>query len=55
VCVFEVVTARLDGKTDSHLATLPSLRLTDVGIDDALVGDNDRMLTSLDFHGRRLP
>jgi ATP-dependent Lon protease len=45
VRVIDIVTARLDAKTDSYLATLPSLRLTDVRIDDALVRDNERMLT----------
>jgi ATP-dependent Lon protease len=45
VRVIDIVTARLDAKTDSYLATLPSLRLTDVSIDDALVRENERMLT----------
>ena len=45
VRVIDIVTARLDAKSDSYLATLPSLRLTDVRIDDALVRDNERMLT----------
>jgi ATP-dependent Lon protease len=45
VRVIDIVTARLDAKTDSYLATLPSLRLTDVRIDAALVRDNERMLT----------
>ncbi len=45
VRVIDIVTARLDAKTDSYLATLPSLRLNDVRIDDALVSDNERMLT----------
>jgi ATP-dependent Lon protease len=45
VRVIDIVTARLDAKTDSYLATLPSLRLTDVAIDDALVRENERMLT----------
>jgi ATP-dependent Lon protease len=45
VRVIDIVTARLDAKSDSYLASLPSLRLTDVRIDDALVRDNERMLT----------
>ena len=45
VRVIDIVTARLDAKTDSYLATLPSLRLNDVRIDGALVSDNERMLT----------
>jgi ATP-dependent Lon protease len=45
VRVIDIVTARLDAKTDSYLATLPSLRLTDVRIGDKIVKDHDRMLT----------
>lgn len=45
VRVIDIVTARLDSKTDSYLATLPSLRLTDVRIDDKLVQTHERMLT----------
>src|SRR3954452_5694143 len=45
VKVIDIITARLDAKTDSYLATLPSLRLTDVRIDDHLVRDHERMLT----------
>jgi ATP-dependent Lon protease len=45
VRVIDIVTARLDAKSDSYLATLPSLRLTDVGIADELVRENERMLT----------
>jgi ATP-dependent Lon protease len=45
VRVIDLLTARLDAKTDSYLATLPSLRLTDVRIADALVAAHERMLT----------
>jgi ATP-dependent Lon protease len=43
--VIDIVTARLDAKSDSYLATLPSLRLPDVRIADELVRENERMLT----------
>ncbi len=43
--IIDIVKARLDAKTDSHLAELPSLTLRDVRIDDHLVRDNQRMLT----------
>ena len=45
VRVIDIVTARLEAKSDSYLASLPSLRLTDVRIADELVHANDRMLT----------
>src|SRR4030095_11843806 len=45
VKLIDILSARLDAKTDSYLATLPSLQLKDVGIDSKLVGDNERMLT----------
>ncbi|WP_206073718.1 protease Lon-related BREX system protein BrxL [Mesorhizobium sophorae] len=45
VRVIEIVTARLDAKTDSYLATLPSLRLNDVRIGDKIVQNHERMLT----------
>jgi ATP-dependent Lon protease len=45
VKLIELVTARLDAKSDSYLATLPSLRLTDVRIGDDLVRKHERMLT----------
>ena len=45
VRVIDVVTARLDAKSDSYMVTLPSLRLTDVRIGDALVRGHERMLT----------
>jgi ATP-dependent Lon protease len=43
--LIDIVTARLDAKTDSYLATLPSLRLNDVRIGDRLVAEHERMLT----------
>src|SRR5947208_16330006 len=45
VKVIDIVSARLDAKTDSYVATLPSLQLKDVGGEDNLVRDNERMLT----------
>jgi ATP-dependent Lon protease len=45
VRVIDIITARLDAKSDSYFATLPSLRLTDVRIDDKLVQAHERMLT----------
>ena len=45
VRIIDLVTARLDSKSDSYLATLPSLRLADVRIDPRLVAQNERMLT----------
>ena len=45
VKIIDLVTARLDAKTDSYVATLPSLRLSDVRIDPELVVKNERMLT----------
>jgi ATP-dependent Lon protease len=43
--VIDIITARLDAKSDSYLATLPSLRLTDVRLLDETVRENERMLT----------
>lgn len=45
VRIIDIVTARLDAKTDSYLVTLPSLRLNDVRIADKIVLDHERMLT----------
>ena len=45
VKIIDIISARLDAKTDSYLATLPSLQLKDVSIEDKLVHDNERMLT----------
>lgn len=43
--IIDLITARLDAKTDSYIATLPSLRLTDVRISPELVNEHERMLT----------
>ncbi len=43
--VIDIITARLDAKSDSYVATLPSLRLTDVRLSDETVRENERMLT----------
>jgi len=43
--VIDIITARLDAKTDSYLATLPILRLNDVSLADEMVRENERMLT----------
>jgi ATP-dependent Lon protease len=45
VKVIDLITARLDAKTDSYVATLPSLQLREVSINDQLVKENERMLT----------
>jgi len=45
VKIIDLITARLDAKTDSYLATLPSLRLKDARIDAELVSRHERMLT----------
>ena len=45
VKIIDIISARLDAKTDSYLATLPSLQLKEVSIPDKLVRDNERMLT----------
>jgi ATP-dependent Lon protease len=45
VRIIDLITARLDSKSDSYLVTLPSLRLNGVRIDPRLVADNERMLT----------
>ena len=45
VKLIDLVTVRLDAKADTYQATLPSLRLTDVRIDDEIVSNNERMLT----------
>jgi ATP-dependent Lon protease len=45
VKLIDIISARLDAKTDSYVATLPSLQLKDVGIEDKLVSENERMLT----------
>ncbi len=43
--IIDLISARLDAKTDSYLATLPSLRLKDVRISPQLVIEHERMLT----------
>jgi len=45
VKIIDMITARLDAKTDSYLATLPSLQLNDVRITPDLVRQHERMLT----------
>lgn len=45
VKIIDIITARLDSKTDSYVATLPSLRLNDVRLTPEMVKDNERMLT----------
>lgn len=43
--LIDILTARLDSKTDSYVATLPSLMLNNVRISPEMVNQNDRMLT----------
>ncbi len=45
VKLIDLITARLDASTDTYVASLPSIRLDNVRIDDELVSDNERMLT----------
>lgn len=45
VKIIDLITARLDAKTDSYVATLPSLQLIDVRITDDMVNKHERMLT----------
>ena len=45
VKIIDIVTARLDAKTDSYVASLPSLRLNDVRITPETVKEHERMLT----------
>lgn len=45
VIIIDIISARLDAKSDSYLATLPSLRLKDARIIPELVSQNERMLT----------
>jgi len=45
VKIIDLITARLDIKTDSYLATLPSLQLNDVRISPEFVNEHERMLT----------
>ena len=43
--LIDIVKARLDARTDSLIAELPSLALRNIRIDDALVNEHERMLT----------
>ena len=43
--LIDIIKARLDARTDSLIAELPSLALKDVRIDDNLVKKHERMLT----------
>ena len=45
VRIIDLIKARLDMKNDCFVAELPSLGLRDIRIDDALVHENERMLT----------
>lgn len=45
VKIIDLVTARLDTKTDSYIATLPSLQLKEVRIDPEMVSEHERLLT----------
>ena len=45
VKIIDLLTARLDAKTDSYLAALPSLRLNDVRISPEEIRNHERMLT----------
>lgn len=43
--IIDIITARLDTRSDSYIAKLPSLLLNDIRISEQLVNENDRMLT----------
>lgn len=45
VKIIDLLSARLDAKTDSYLATLPSLQLKDVRISAEMISEHERMLT----------
>lgn len=45
VKIIDIIKGRLDAKTDSYLAELPSLSLNDARISSDLVHDHERMLT----------
>ncbi len=45
VKLIDIITARLDAKTDSYLANLPSLLIKDARIASDLVNEHERMLT----------
>ena len=43
--IIDLLSARLDARTDSYLATLPGLQLKDVRISPEMVNEHERMLT----------
>jgi len=43
--IIDIITAKLDARTDSYIATLPSLMLNNIRITPEMVNQNDRMLT----------
>jgi ATP-dependent Lon protease len=45
VKIIDIITTRLDAKSDSYVASLPSLRLNDVRISPELTKEHERMLT----------
>ena len=45
VKIIDLITARLDASTDSYVATLPSLRLSNIRISPGLANEHERMLT----------
>ena len=45
VKLIDIITARLDARSDAYMATLPSLQLNDVRISAELVSAHERMLT----------
>src|SRR3546814_10440904 len=45
VKIIDIITARMDSKTDSYVASSPSLRLNDVRLTTEMVKENERMLT----------
>ena len=50
VKIIDLITARLDARTDSYMATLPGLGLHDVRINPEMVKEHERMLTG-GFYG----
>lgn len=45
VKVIDLITAKLDAKTDAYIATLPSLQLKEVRIDPEMISEHERLLT----------
>ena len=43
--IIDIITVKLDARTDSYVASLPSLMLNNVRISPEMVNENDRMLT----------